>query len=70
MKQLHQPERSALTREGVIDDLVARLTARRALTTRSRAAYQRLTRTILDEATPVWLADARVEHTAGLASAA
>ena len=70
MDQLHKPERPALTREGVIDDLVARLSARRSLATRRQTAYQRLAQAILDETTPVWrLAPTRVEDGAGLVAA-
>ena len=70
MEQLHQPERPALTRQDVIDDLVARLSARRSLAMQRQAAYQRLARMVLGETTPVRrLAATRVERQVGLAAA-
>ena len=70
MEQLDQPERAALIREDVTNDLVARLTARRSLAMRRQTAYQHLARAILDETTPVWrLAPTRVEDGAGLVAA-
>jgi hypothetical protein len=70
MEQRDQPERAALTRQDVIDDLVARLSARRSLAMRRQTAYQHLARAILDETTPVQrLAPRRVGHGAGLVAA-
>jgi hypothetical protein len=61
---------AALTRDSVVDDLVARLGARRSLAMRRHAAYGRLARLILAEAVPLHLrGPQQAKHGTALAAA-
>ena len=61
---------AALTRDRVVDDLIARLGARRSLAMRRQAAYGRLARLILAEAVPLHhRGPQQAEHGTALAAA-